>query len=62
MYGHVEKLAEAIKEGASSVEGVEAKLWQVGDAVSFIFCPILYMKDKPNMNCLELSQHTSAID
>ena len=30
MYGHVEKLAEEIKKGAASVEGVEAKLWQVG--------------------------------
>lgn len=29
MYGHVEKLAEEIKKGASSIEGVEAKLWQV---------------------------------
>lgn len=29
MYGHVEKLAEEIKKGASSLEGVEAKLWQV---------------------------------
>ncbi|KAK9209477.1 hypothetical protein WN944_001843 [Citrus x changshan-huyou] len=29
MYGHVEKLAEEIKKGASSVEGVEAKLWQL---------------------------------
>jgi len=29
MYGHVEKLAEEIKKGATSVEGVEAKLWQV---------------------------------
>lgn len=48
MYGHVEKLAEAIKEGASSVEGVEAKLWQVGDRVSFIFCPTLSMKVKRN--------------
>ncbi|KAF8391438.1 hypothetical protein HHK36_023743 [Tetracentron sinense] len=28
MYGHVEKLAEEIKKGAASVEGVEAKLWQ----------------------------------
>jgi len=26
MYGHVEKLAEEIKKGASSVEGVGAKL------------------------------------
>lgn len=29
MYGHVEKLAEEIRKGAASVEGVEAKLWQV---------------------------------
>jgi NAD(P)H dehydrogenase (quinone) len=29
MYGHVEKLAQEIKKGAESIEGVEAKLWQV---------------------------------
>lgn len=29
MYGHVAKLAEEIEKGASSVEGVEVKLWQV---------------------------------
>jgi NAD(P)H dehydrogenase (quinone) len=29
MYGHVGKLAEEIQKGASSVEGVEAKTWQV---------------------------------
>ena len=29
MYGHVAKLAEEIKKGAATVEGVEAKLWQV---------------------------------
>ena len=29
MYGHVEKLAQEIKKGAASIEGVEAKLWQV---------------------------------
>lgn len=29
MYGHVERLAEEIKKGAESVEGVEVKLWQV---------------------------------
>ena len=37
MYGHVEKLAEAIKKGASCVEGVEAKMWQVGDIVASFF-------------------------
>jgi NAD(P)H dehydrogenase (quinone) len=29
MYGHVGKLANEIKKGASSVEGVEVKVWQV---------------------------------
>ncbi|XP_078165849.1 NAD(P)H dehydrogenase (quinone) FQR1-like isoform X2 [Carex rostrata] len=29
MYGHIEKLAKEIQRGASSVKGVEAKLWQV---------------------------------
>nr|POE95462.1 putative nad(p)h dehydrogenase (quinone) fqr1-like 1 [Quercus suber] len=33
-YGHVEKLAEQIKKGAESVEGVEAKLWQVPETLS----------------------------
>lgn len=33
MYGHVEKLAEEIKKGVSSVEGVEAKLWQVPETL-----------------------------
>ncbi|CAL0300856.1 unnamed protein product [Lupinus luteus] len=33
-YGHVEKLAEEIKKGADSVEGVEAKLWQVPETLS----------------------------
>ncbi|KAK1368477.1 hypothetical protein DCAR_0104446 [Daucus carota subsp. sativus] len=34
MYGHVAKLAEEILKGASSVEGVEAKLWQVPETLS----------------------------
>lgn len=29
VYGHVEKLAQEILKGVASVEGVEAKLWQV---------------------------------
>ncbi|KAG9145669.1 hypothetical protein Leryth_018724 [Lithospermum erythrorhizon] len=33
MYGHVLKLAEEIKKGAESVEGVEAKLWQVAETL-----------------------------
>ncbi|KAJ7968421.1 NAD(P)H dehydrogenase (Quinone) FQR1 [Quillaja saponaria] len=32
-YGHVEKLAEEIKKGVASVEGVEAKLWQVPETL-----------------------------
>lgn len=32
-YGHVEKLGQQIKKGAESVEGVEAKLWQVPETL-----------------------------
>ncbi|KAG4971568.1 hypothetical protein AAZX31_13G231700 [Glycine max] len=32
-YGHVEKLAREIEKGAASVEGVEAKLWQVPETL-----------------------------
>ena len=34
MYGHVERLSEEIKKGAASIEGVEAKLWQVSVLLS----------------------------
>lgn len=37
MYGHVGKLAEEIKKGASSVEGVEAKIWQVSPDDEWVF-------------------------
>ncbi|GAA0169186.1 hypothetical protein Leryth_025973 [Lithospermum erythrorhizon] len=33
MYGHVLKLAEEIKKGAESVDGVEVKLWQVAETL-----------------------------
>ncbi|GAB2284605.1 hypothetical protein Dimus_019061 [Dionaea muscipula] len=33
MYGHVARLAEEIQKGAASVEGVEAKLWQVAETL-----------------------------
>ncbi|GAB2229952.1 hypothetical protein Droror1_Dr00014208 [Drosera rotundifolia] len=32
-YGHVSRLAEEIQKGAASVEGVEAKLWQVPETL-----------------------------
>jgi len=35
MYGHVAKLPDEIKKGATSFEGVEAKLWQVCNDKSF---------------------------
>lgn len=37
MYGHVAKLADEILKGASSVEGVEAKLWQVWDQKNVLY-------------------------
>ncbi|KAJ4753909.1 NAD(P)H dehydrogenase (quinone) [Rhynchospora pubera] len=36
MYGHVEKLAQEIKKGPSSVEGVEVKLFQVPETLPII--------------------------
>ncbi|KAL9262188.1 putative NAD(P)H dehydrogenase (quinone) FQR1-like 1 [Drosera capensis] len=33
MYGHTLKLAEEIQKGAATVEGVEAKLWQVQETL-----------------------------
>ncbi|KAL6573904.1 hypothetical protein OROHE_001446 [Orobanche hederae] len=33
-YGHVERLAQEIKKGAESVQGVEATLWQVPEILS----------------------------
>lgn len=41
MYGHVEKLAEEIKKGAASVEGVEAQLWQVKSSLPLL--PAIYV-------------------
>ncbi|KAJ4968953.1 hypothetical protein NE237_015654 [Protea cynaroides] len=35
--GHAEKLAEEIKKGASSMDAVEAKLWQVYDVTKFLY-------------------------
>lgn len=45
MYGHVEKLAEEIRKGAASVEGVEAKLWQVRMCITYHALHVMsYMK------------------
>ncbi|GAB2284606.1 hypothetical protein Dimus_019062 [Dionaea muscipula] len=33
MYGHTHRLAEEIQKGAATVEGVEAKLWQVQETL-----------------------------
>lgn len=41
MYGHVERLAEEIKKGAASVEGVDAKLWRVF-SFYFLFLHVSY--------------------
>jgi multimeric flavodoxin WrbA len=46
MYGHVEKLAQEIKKGAESIEGVEVKLWQVCKSIirTYKVCIILFKK------------------
>jgi hypothetical protein len=55
-YGHVEKLARALKEGVDSVEGVEGVLYQVrsGDAA-----PVVALHLPPHGHThLDLQQHT----
>ena len=39
MYGHVERLAEELRKGVNSVEGVEATLWQACIYISFTIVP-----------------------
>jgi hypothetical protein len=53
MYGHVERLAEEIKKGADSVEGVEAKLWQA--------CIFIYI-DNANKCFLPFQLHLQDIN
>ena len=33
MYGHIHRMAEAVAEGARSVQGAEVQLWQVPELV-----------------------------
>jgi len=48
-YGHVEKLAQEIKKGAESVEGVEAKLWQVPETLPEDVLTKLYAPPKSDV-------------
>ncbi|XP_051135795.1 NAD(P)H dehydrogenase (quinone) FQR1-like [Andrographis paniculata] len=59
-YGHVEKLAHEIKKGAESVEGVEAKLWQVPEILSEEVLSKLYAPPKSDVPVITPDQLTEA--
>eukprot|EP00253_Pinus_taeda_P031808 PITA_31808 len=60
MYGHVEKLAEEIKNGAASVEGVEATLWQVPETLPEEVLTKLYAPPKSKVPTIEPQQLADA--
>ncbi|CAN7058688.1 unnamed protein product [Brassica rapa subsp. trilocularis] len=45
MYRHVVKLAHGIRNGAASVDGVDAKLWQVSHAPPKSDAPLITSND-----------------
>jgi len=59
-YGHVEKLAEEIKKGAASVEGVEATLWQVPETLPEEVLTKLYAPPKSKVPTIEPQQLADA--
>ncbi|RXH83005.1 hypothetical protein DVH24_003503 [Malus domestica] len=70
MYGHVGRLAEEIKKGASSVEGVEATLWQVYLSIfcapvhcfpSFSLCLALLSSSVLCLNCVRKIDYSGLI-
>jgi hypothetical protein len=62
-YGHVAKLAEEIKKGAASVEGVEVKIWQVSVSNDAIFGFDRRMTLKLSSNTIKFRQfHVHASD
>lgn len=47
MYGHVEKLARAVKQGVDSVEGLEGVLYQVAETLPAEVLAKMHAPDKP---------------
>ncbi|KAK1375198.1 NAD(P)H dehydrogenase (quinone) [Heracleum sosnowskyi] len=60
MYGHVEKLAEEIHKGASSVEGVEATLWQVPETLPEEVLGKMHAAPKSNVPIITAAELTEA--
>jgi NAD(P)H dehydrogenase (quinone) len=60
MYGHVEKLAQEIKKGADSVEGVEATLWQVPETLSEEVLGKMYAAPKTDAPIITPAELTKA--
>lgn len=59
-YGHVEKLAQEIKKGAESVQGVEAKLWQVPETLSHDILEKMSAPSKSDVPIISPNQLTEA--
>ncbi|KAH9561686.1 hypothetical protein CY35_05G035900 [Sphagnum magellanicum] len=56
MYGHVEKLAHEIKDGASTVEGVETTLWQVPETLPIDVLGKMHAPPKSSVPIIDVSQ------
>ncbi|CAM8991584.1 unnamed protein product [Rhodiola kirilowii] len=60
MYGHVGTLAEEIKKGVESVEGVEAKLWQVPETLPEQVLSKMYAPPKSDVPIIMPDELTEA--
>ncbi|CAL0309450.1 unnamed protein product [Lupinus luteus] len=58
--GHVATLAEEIKRGADSVEGVEAKLWQVAETLSEVVLGKMHAPQKKDVPIIKPNDLTEA--
>ncbi|OIV91618.1 hypothetical protein TanjilG_09030 [Lupinus angustifolius] len=58
--GHVATLAEEIKRGADSVEGVEAKLWQVAETLSEVVLGKIHAPEKKDVPIIKPNDLTEA--
>ncbi|CAM8998253.1 unnamed protein product [Rhodiola kirilowii] len=60
MYGHVGTLAEEIKKGVESVDGVEAKLWQVPETLPEQVLSKMYAPPKSDVPIITPDELTEA--
>eukprot|EP00850_Spirogloea_muscicola_P017444 SM000150S01703 [mRNA] locus=s150:181888:183233:+ [translate_table: standard] len=60
MYGHVKTLAEEIKRGCDSVEGIDATLWQVAETLPDEVLSKMHAPPKANYPHIEAAQLADA--